>query len=67
MRRIVVTNHKGGSAKTTTTVNLAAEYKVDAHVTAFGRVDNLFNAQYENPIGVDRPGFGIFGGVRLNN
>lgn len=50
-----------------TTVNIAANYQVDPHVTVFGRIDNLLNRQYEVPIGFDRPGFGIFGGVRLNN
>jgi outer membrane receptor for ferrienterochelin and colicin len=33
-----------------TTVNLAANYEVDKHVTVFGRIDNLFNRQYENPL-----------------
>jgi vitamin B12 transporter len=50
-----------------TTVNLAANYQVDPHLAVFGRIDNLFNRQYEDPIGFDRPGFGIFGGVRLSN
>jgi vitamin B12 transporter len=48
-------------------VNLAANYKVDEHVTVFGRVDNLLNRQYESPIGFDRPGLGIYGGVRVSN
>jgi vitamin B12 transporter len=50
-----------------TTVNIAANYKVDDHVTVFGRIDNLFNQQYENPIGFDQQGFGIYGGVRVSN
>ena len=50
-----------------TTVNVAANYQVDPHVTVFGRIENLLNCHYENPIGFDRPGFGIFGGIRLNN
>jgi hypothetical protein len=29
------------------------------------RIDNLFNKQYEDPIGFLRPGIGIYGGVRL--
>ena len=49
------------------TVNLAANYRVDPHVTVFGRIDNLLDRQYEDPIGFLRPGFGIFGGVRLSN
>jgi vitamin B12 transporter len=31
----------------------------------FGRIDNLFDERYQDPIGFERPGFGIFGGVRL--
>jgi vitamin B12 transporter len=50
-----------------TTVNLAANYAYNDKVTLFGRIDNLLNVQYENPIGFDRPGFGIYGGIRLSN
>jgi vitamin B12 transporter len=48
-----------------TTVNLAANYALRDDVTLFARIDNLFNKQYEDPAGFLRPGFGIFGGVRL--
>ena len=48
-------------------VNLAGNYKVDEHVTVFGRVDNLFNRHYESPVGFDQPGLGVYGGVRLTN
>jgi vitamin B12 transporter len=50
-----------------TTVNLAANYTVNDQVTVFGRIDNLFNVQYQNPIGFDRPGLGIYGGLRLTS
>jgi vitamin B12 transporter len=50
-----------------TTVNLAANYAYNDQITVFGRIDNLFNVQYENPIGFDRPGFGIYGGLRVSN
>jgi len=36
-----------------TTVNLAKNCKVSDQVTAFGRIDNLFNVLYENQIGLD--------------
>ena len=49
------------------TVNLAANYAVNGNLAVFGRIDNLFNAQYEDPDGFLRPGFGIFGGIRINN
>lgn len=48
-----------------TLVNLAANYDVNKQVSLFGRVDNLFNAQYENPTGFMRPGIGVFGGIRV--
>ena len=50
-----------------TVVNVAANYVVKDNVTAFARIDNLFNAHYENPNGFLRPGFGIFGGMRFAN
>ncbi len=50
-----------------TIVNLAASYDVDDKMKLFARVDNLFNLHYENPTGFDRPGIGIFGGIRLAN
>ena len=48
-----------------TVVNIAANYKVAEGVTAFARIDNLLNEQYVNPDGYLRPGFGVFGGIRL--
>lgn len=47
-------------------VNLAAEYEAAEGVTAFARVDNLFNKRYETPIGYLGPGVSGFGGVRLS-
>jgi vitamin B12 transporter len=47
-------------------VNLAAEYKVDARFTVFGRVDNLFDKRWENPTGFLVPGLGAFGGIRMS-
>jgi vitamin B12 transporter len=48
-----------------TTVNLAATYAASDNVSYFMRIDNLFNQQYEDPVGFLRPGIGIYGGVRL--
>lgn len=50
-----------------TTVNLAANYIIDQHVTVFGRADNLLNQHYENPNGFLRPGFAIYAGMRVSN
>lgn len=52
-------------AKGATTVNLAAEYKVDERFTVFGRVDNLFDKRWENPIGFLAPGLGVYGGLKV--
>jgi len=46
-------------------VNLAAEYNLNKSVTLFARIDNLFDKRYESPTGFQRPGFGVFGGVRV--
>jgi vitamin B12 transporter len=48
-------------------VNVAANYAVNQCTNVFGRIDNLFTEQYQNPSGFDRPGIGIFGGVRVSN
>src|SRR5262249_26301183 len=48
-----------------TTVNLAASYAATDSVTLYGRVDNLFNAEYEVPSGFLRPGIGVFGGIKI--
>jgi len=52
-------------AKGAALVNLAAEYKATDRVTVFGRVDNLFDKRWENPVGFLVPGFGAFGGVKV--
>jgi vitamin B12 transporter len=50
-----------------TVVNVAGSYVINENVTAFARIDNLFNEHYENPNGFLHPSFGIYGGVRLAN
>ena len=45
------------------TARMAAEYTLNDNWTLFGRIENLFNVQYEDPAGFLRPGFGIYGGV----
>jgi vitamin B12 transporter len=47
------------------TVNLAANYALREDVAVFARIDNLFNAQYEDPLGFMRPGFGAYAGIRF--
>lgn len=46
--------------------NLAAEYDVGKGVTVFARANNFFDERYQDPTGFQRPGFGVYGGVRVN-
>ena len=39
---------------------------LDDKLTVFGRVDNLFDKRYENPVGFLVPGLGAFGGIRVS-
>ncbi len=47
-------------------VNFAAEYEVNAHLTIFGRVDNLTNEHYAEVFGFPALGRAAYGGVRLS-
>ena len=47
-----------------TLVNLAAAYKVTERIEIFGRVDNLFDTDYEEVPGYHTTGIGFFAGVR---
>ena len=47
-----------------TTADIAADYEVTGQITVYGRVTNLADARYENPVGFQRPGRGVFAGVR---
>jgi vitamin B12 transporter len=46
-------------------VNFAGSYDLGHGVTAFGRIDNALNVQYQDPLGFQRPGLGVFGGVKV--
>ena len=48
-------------------VNVAANYAINPYLTAFGRIDNLFDRNYEDPNGFLRPGLAVYGGLRVNN
>jgi vitamin B12 transporter len=45
--------------------NLAAEYVINDTITAFGRLDNLFDKRYEDPSGWLQPGFAVYAGLRM--
>ncbi len=46
-------------------VNLYASYDVRKNVTLFGRVENLFDEEYEQAIGYGTPGRAGYGGVKI--
>jgi vitamin B12 transporter len=46
------------------TVNVTMNYDLTRRVTLFGRIDNLLNAHYQQPLGFDGPGLGVYGGVK---
>ncbi|HWE46474.1 MAG TPA: TonB-dependent receptor [Caulobacteraceae bacterium] len=47
------------------TLNVAAQYRVNDRTVLFGRVDNLFDRTYQDPVGFLQPGIGAFVGVKL--
>jgi len=47
-----------------TIVNLAASFDVNSHLSIFGRIDNLFDRHFHNPVGFLQPTLGAFAGVR---
>jgi vitamin B12 transporter len=48
-----------------TVVNLAGTYDLGNGLTAFARIDNLLDRHYQNPSGFQKPGLGVFAGVKL--
>jgi vitamin B12 transporter len=55
----------GLTANGYTLVNLAASYDLGNGVSAYGRINNLFDRRYQNPIGFQQPGLGVYAGVRV--
>jgi vitamin B12 transporter len=47
-----------------TTLNIAANYDLTDQFTLYGRVDNLTDEHYENPVGFLQPSIGFFAGVK---
>jgi len=47
------------------TVNLAIAWAFSSAWSVFARIDNLLDRRYQEPIGFEQPGFGAFGGVRM--
>ena len=47
-----------------TLVNIAGSCALNRALTAFARIENLFDREYEDPVGFQRPGFGAFAGLQ---
>jgi vitamin B12 transporter len=47
-----------------TTIDAATGYDLTDHWTIFGRVNNLLDRHYENPIGFLQPSIGVFAGIK---
>jgi len=45
------------------TTNIAANYALSPKLSLFARINNLFDRRYEDPVGFDHPGLGLFAGV----
>ena len=46
------------------TTNIAATYALSPKLSVFARINNLFARRYEDPVGFERPGFGVFAGIK---
>ena len=49
-----------------TTTAISTRYQLGPHWEFFGRVTNLFDRKYQDPLGFMHPGLGVYGGVRAN-
>jgi len=49
-----------------TLVDLAAEYRINANTTFFGRINNLLDHHYQDPIGFLQPSLGAIAGIRVS-
>jgi vitamin B12 transporter len=50
-----------------TIVNLAGTYDFGQGMKAFARIDNLLDRRYQNPVGFQRPGLGVIGGLEIQS
>jgi vitamin B12 transporter len=48
-----------------TTVNFATSYELNPHFALFGRINNLLDRHYENPVGFLQPSIGAYAGIRV--
>ena len=48
-----------------TVVRLAAQYDITPYARIYGRIENLFDEDYEEIFGFETPEFAAYGGVRF--
>jgi vitamin B12 transporter len=48
------------------TADIVANYKINDTFSIYGRITNLFDANYQDPVGFLRPGRGLFAGLKAN-
>ena len=48
-----------------TVVNFATSYDLNSHLAVFGRINNLLDRHYENPVGFLQPSIGAYVGIRV--
>ena len=56
-----------GEIRPFATADLAGSYELRPHVRLTARIQNLFDAHYQEAFGYGEPGFGAFVGLRLND
>ena len=54
------------SAPGYTVVSLAASFDIGRRFSVFGRLDNLLDRHYQNPVGFLQPSLGAFAGIRAH-
>jgi vitamin B12 transporter len=47
-----------------TTVDLAASFDVARNIAVYGRVNNLLDRHYQEPVGFLQPSVGVFAGIK---
>jgi vitamin B12 transporter len=48
-----------------TTVDLAASFDVAGNISLYGRVNNLLDRHYQDPVGFLQPSVGVFAGIKM--
>jgi vitamin B12 transporter len=58
------TNIEPLNAASFTTVNLAANFDLNERLSIYGRINNLFDRKYQDPIGFLQPTIGAYAGIK---